>query len=68
MKTSGEILEQLYISPQDLKILVPTLGKNYCVKVVKEIREEMKAKKIFVPQSKPLLAQTNLIKKRFGIK
>ncbi len=67
MKTKEEILNQLYISPQDLKILIPTLGKGYCIKVVKEIREEMEAKKIFVPQSKPLLAQTKLVKKRFGL-
>lgn len=26
MKTKEKILEQLYISPQDLKMLIPTLG------------------------------------------
>lgn len=68
MKTKEAILEQLYISPQDLKVLIPTLGKGYCLKVIKDIREEMELKKMFVPKSKPLLAQTKLVKKRFGIK
>jgi len=67
MKTKDEILNQLYISAQDLKILIPTMGIQNCVNVIKEIREEMKIKKIFVPQSKPLLAQTKLVRKKFGI-
>ena len=67
MKTKNEILEQLYISPQDLKILIPTLGISYCISVIKEVREEMATKKMFVPKSKPLLAQTKLIRKKFGI-
>lgn len=67
MKTKDEILSQLYISAQDLKILIPTMGIQNCVNVIKEIREEMKIKKLFVPQSKPLLAQTKLVRKKFGI-
>ena len=67
MKTKDEILNQLYISAQDLKILIPTMGIQNCVNVIKEIREEMKIKKLFVPQSKPLLAQTKLVRKKFGI-
>lgn len=67
MKTKEEILDQLYISPQDLKMLIPTLGKQNCINVIKEIREEMEMKKLFVPQSKPLLAQTKMVRKKFGI-
>lgn len=67
MKTKEEILEQLYITPQDLKILIPELGINNCVKVIKQMREEMEKRKIFVPSSKPLLAQTKLVIKKLGI-
>lgn len=67
MKTKEEILEQLYMSPRDLKILIPTMGMQNCIKTIKEVREEMEIKKIFVPQSKPLLALTKLVKRKFGI-
>lgn len=67
MKTKEEVLEQLYISPQDLKILIPTLGNKNCLDIIKEIREEMEMKKLYVPKSKPLLAQTKLVRKKFGI-
>lgn len=67
MKTKEEILNQVYMTPQDLKILVPTLGKNYCVNCIKEIREEMESKGYYVPKTKPFLALTKLVKKKFGI-
>ena len=56
MKTKEEILEQLYITPQDLKILIPELGINNCIKVIKQMREEMEKRNMFVPNSRPLLA------------
>lgn len=67
MKTKEEILEQLYITPQDLKILIPELGLNNCIKVIKQMREEMEKRNMFVPNSKPLLAQTKLVIKKMGI-
>lgn len=67
MKSKEEILKQLYISPQDLKILIPSMGIQNCTNVIKELREEMKMKKMFVPKSKPLLAQTKLLIKKFGL-
>lgn len=66
MKTKEEILNQLYISPQDLKILIPKLGVNKCVQYILDIRKEMKDKGYFVPQTKPYLALTKLVKKKFG--
>ena len=67
MKTKEEILEQLYITAQDLKILIPELGINNCVKVIKQMREEMEKRNMFVPNSRPLLAQTKLVIKKMGI-
>lgn len=67
MKSKEEILKQLYISPQDLKILIPSMGIQNCTNVIKELREEMEMKKMFVPKSKPLLAQTKLLIKKFGL-
>lgn len=67
MKTKEEIMEQLYISPQDLKILIPELGKTNCLNIIKEMRGEMEKKNIFVPKSKPLLALTKLVIKKFGL-
>lgn len=67
MKNKEEILEQLYISPQDLKILMPTMGISNCRTTINIIREEMKEKKLFVPQTTPKLALTKLVKKRLGL-
>lgn len=67
MKTKEEILEQSYITAQDLKILIPELGINRCVEYIKMIREEMKEKGYFVPDSKQYLALTKLVRKKFGI-
>ena len=60
-------LKQPYISAADLKIIIPTLGKNKCVEYIKDLREEMKNKNYFVPESKPLLAHTGLFRKKFKI-
>lgn len=67
MKNKEEILEQTYISPQDLKILVPTMGISNCRTTINFIREEMKDKGLFVPQTIPKLALTKLVKKRLGL-
>ena len=67
MKTKEEILEQPYISPQDLKILMPTMGIENCRATINLIRDEMKDKGLFVPQTTPRLALTKLLKKRFGL-
>lgn len=66
MKTKEEILEQTYISPQDLKQLIPTMGEEKCRTYIKEIREEMKDKGLFVPRTTPRLALTKLVRKKFG--
>lgn len=67
MKTKEEILDQLYINAKDLKILIPNLGINKCVKYIKELQNEMKKKGYFVPETKEYLALTKLVKKKFGL-
>ena len=41
-KTRDEVLNQDYITPQDLKIIMPTLGINNCIEIIREIRNDMK--------------------------
>lgn len=67
MKTKEEILNQLYVSPQDVKILIPTLGMELCRQLVEETRNDMKTKNYFVPETKPKLALTKMLRKRIGV-
>ena len=67
MKTKEEILEQLYLSSQDLKKLVPSLGLELCRRIIEESRKEMEEKNYFVPMTKPKLALTKIVKKKLGI-
>ena len=67
MKTKEEVLDQLYVSPQDIKILIPTLGMDVCRQLIEETRNEMKEKKYFVPETKPKIALTKLLRKKIGI-
>lgn len=67
MKTKEEILNQIYITSNDLKLLVPTLGKGRCIEIVKELRNDMEKEGMYVPKSKPLLASVKVFKKKFKI-
>ena len=67
LKTKEEILSQPYISPQDLKMLMPTVGIGSCRKTIDTVRDEMKSKGIFVPETTPHLALTRLVKKKLGL-
>lgn len=62
-----KILEQVYVSPQDIKKLVPTLGMDLCRKFIDQARAEMKEKNYYVPDTKPKLALTKIVKKMMGI-
>ena len=66
-KSKDEILNQLYLSPQDLKQLVPSLGLDLCRNFINDARKEMQEKKYFVPQTKPKLVLTKIVKKKLGI-
>jgi len=67
MKTREEILQQDYISAKDLKILIPNLGVNKCTKYIKMFQDEMREKKLFIPETKEYLALTKIARKRLGI-
>lgn len=66
-KTRDEVLSQDYMSPQDLKIIMPSVGEQKCRNLINEIRAEMEMKNLFVPQTTPKLALTSMIKKKCGI-
>lgn len=66
MKTREQILSQDYMSAKDLKVIIPGLGINKCVEYIKMIRDEMKEKGYFIPETKEYLALTKLVKKKFG--
>jgi len=67
IKTTEEILNQKYMSAQDLKVIIPSLGINKCTEYIKKIQDEMKEKGYFVPETKKYLALTKLVRKKFGI-
>ena len=67
MKSNDEILNQLYISANDLQILIQPMGRTTAIKYIKEIQEEMKEKGLYVPNTRTKLALTKLVRKRFGI-
>lgn len=66
-KTKEEILNQTYINAKDLKILIPNLGVNRCLKYIKDLQEEMKEKNMFIPDGKEYLAHIKLVKKKFNM-
>ncbi len=67
MKNKEDVLNQVYMTAKDLKIIMPTVGIERCRKYIEEIQEEMKLKGFYIPECRNKLALTKLIKKRFGI-
>ena len=67
MKTREEILKQIYMTPKDLKILIPEIGINQCREYIKEIRDEMVEQNMILPSKRNLLVKTKLVRKKFGI-
>lgn len=66
-KNSSEILEQVYVSADDLEILMPSASYKQRLALIKEIRNEMQEKNLFVPAGRTLLASTKILKKKCGI-
>ena len=66
-KNSEEILEQIYVSADDLQILMPGASYNQRLNLIKEIRNEMQEKNLYVPSGKILLASTKILKKKCGV-
>lgn len=65
-KTKEEILSQLYLSANDLQVLIPTMSYSTALNYIKEKRQEMEAKNLFVPPGQTKIALTKLIKKDCG--
>ena len=66
MKSKQEILDQTYLSAKDLKVIMPHIGLNKCRKYIEETIEEMKDKKLYVPEGKTKIALTKMLRKKFG--
>lgn len=64
-KTS-EILEQNYLTADDLMNIIPKLSYSKALQYIKDTRLEMETKGFFVPGGKTLVALTKLIRKKFG--
>lgn len=62
-----EILEQIYITAEDLMQLIPGLKKYKAREYISEIIKEMELNKMFIPTTKKRLASTKLVRKKFGI-
>ena len=62
-----EIKEKDYISAKDLRKIIPGLGIHAALNIIKETREDMEKKKLFVPQFKPYVALTKMVLERLGL-
>ena len=67
MKKREEILNQDYLTANDLRLLIPTMGLGTCLNIIDEVRAEMAEKGYFVPKTKPRIALTRLVKKKLGL-
>lgn len=63
---TDEILNQLYLDASDLQKIIPKLSYCRALEYIKEVRNEMKEKGLFVPEGKTKVALTKLIRKKFG--
>ena len=61
-----EILKNYYVSAEDIIKILP-IGIVKANKIIKEIQEEMKEKKYFIPDGRKRVALTKLFKKRYGL-
>lgn len=66
-KTIEDVLEQKYLSANDLQIIIPTLGYLKALEYIKIFRKEMESLGYFVPGGKKQIALTKLVRKRLGI-
>lgn len=56
-----------YINAEQLRSLVPGLGIHTALKIIKDVREEMKEQNLFVPQGRPFIALTKMVLNKLGI-
>lgn len=67
MKTKEEILEQLYLTAEDLLELIPEMKYQRALGVINDVRNEMEDKNYYIPISRKKLALTKLVKKKLGL-
>ena len=67
MKTKDEILNQIYVNVDDLRILIPELNYYKALDIINEIQDEMKEQNMFIPGTRKKLVSTKLLKKKLGI-
>lgn len=56
-----------YITAKELQVITGT-GYQSAMKIIDEVREEMKQKNYLIPKSRQKVALKRLIEKRLGIK
>lgn len=61
-----EFKNQTYMSAKDLMQIIPNLTYMNANKYINEAREEMKEKGYYLPTTKPRVALTKILKKKFG--
>nr|DAG95451.1 MAG TPA: hypothetical protein [Crassvirales sp.] len=66
-ESAETLLKRYYLTAEDLTIIIPGLKVEKARKYISEIQEEMKKNGYFIPESRPKLALTKLIKKKFGL-
>lgn len=66
MKTKEEILNQVYMTVKDLKVITG-LGLGRCQSIMKELREEARELGYYIPIERNILVPTKIVKKKFKI-
>lgn len=66
-KNLEELLKQKYLTAEELMIIIPNLKIKKARAYINLVQKEMESKKIFIPETRPKVALTNLIKKKFGL-
>lgn len=67
-KTNKEILEQQYLTANDIQKIIPTMTYANALEYIKRIRSKMEEANCWIPNGKTLVALTWMVKKDLGIK
>ena len=67
IKDPSTVLNQYYLSAYDLTIIIPNLKIERARIYIQEAQKEMEKKGIFIPKSRPKVALTKIIKRKFGL-
>lgn len=67
-KSIKDILDQQYVTVDDLRIVIPEMSYAEALKLIKSVRETMNSENYYVPECRKLLALTWMVKKKLGIK